>query len=616
MPETPEKNIVEENSRYGDTEIQTLSALEHIRLRPGMYIGRLGNGSHQDDGIYILLKEIIDNSIDEFIMGCGKKIEITVDVDSGRVSIRDYGRGIPLGKLVDCVSLMNTGGKYNSDAFQYSIGMNGVGTKAANALSSYFKARSVRDGQFREAEFSRGELISDNSGECTEKNGTYVEFIPDPDKFPEYKFKMDYVEKRIWMYAYLNSGLSLYLNGERYYSANGLRDLLDTETGDERIYEIIHFRSKQLEFALTHSDNYGENSYSFVNGQYTGDGGTHLSAFKEGVLKGINEYSGKSFKADAIRDGMIGAIAVKVKEPVFESQTKNKLGNTDVRGPIVASVSAAVADYLHKHKEIAETVIDKVVRNEQLHKQIQDVKKKSRETSQKTRLRIPKLKDCKYHVGEKWPRKVEPKETMIFLTEGDSAAGSLEKKRDVDNQAIFALRGKPKNAYGETIEMIYKNEELTFLMQALGVEDSTENLRYDKIILATDADVDGLHIRNLLLTFFLCFFEQLVLSGHLYVLETPLFRVKKGKDIIYCYNETERDKAAAELGKCEITRFKGLGEISPDDFGEFIGENMRLSPVTLDNMHGVNDVLKFYMGDNTPERKEYIMNNLEVVDYE
>ncbi|MBE6355706.1 MAG: type IIA DNA topoisomerase subunit B [Lentisphaerae bacterium] len=608
--------MAKDNIQYGDTEIQTLSALEHIRLRPGMYIGRLGNGSHQDDGIYILLKEIIDNSVDEFIMGCGKKIEISVDVDSGRVSIRDYGRGIPLGKLIDCVSLMNTGGKYNSDAFQYSIGMNGVGTKAANALSSYFKARSVRDGQFREAEFSRGELISDNSGESPERNGTYVEFIPDPEKFPEYKFKMDYVEKRIWMYAYLNSGLSLYLNGERYYSANGLRDLLDTETGDERIYEIIHFRSKQLEFALTHSDNYGENSYSFVNGQYTGDGGTHLSAFKEGVLKGINEYSGKSFKADAIRDGMIGAVAVKVKEPVFESQTKNKLGNTDVRGPIVAAVSAAVADYLHKHKDIAETVIDKVVRNEQLHKQIQDVKKKSRETSQKTRLRIPKLKDCKYHVGEKWPRKVEPKETMIFLTEGDSAAGSLEKKRDVDNQAIFALRGKPKNAYGETIEMIYKNEELTFLMQALGVEDSTENLRYDKIILATDADVDGLHIRNLLLTFFLCFFEQLVLSGHLYVLETPLFRVKKGKDIIYCYNETERDKAAAELGKCEITRFKGLGEISPDDFGEFIGENMRLSPVTLDNMHGVNDVLKFYMGDNTPERKEYIMNNLEVVDYE
>jgi len=603
------------NNNYGEDAIMTLSPLEHIRLRPGMYIGRLGNGSHQDDGIYVLLKEIIDNSIDEFIMGCGKKIEITVDVEAGRVLVRDYGRGIPLTKLVDCVSMINTGGKYNSDAFQYSIGMNGVGTKAANALSSYFKARSVRDGQFREAEFSRGELTSDVSGSCDERNGTYIEFIPDSEKFPDYKFKMEYVEKRIWMYAYLNVGLSLHLNGERYYSARGLADLLETETGDERLYDIIYFRSKQLEFALTHNDNY-ETSYSFVNGQYTSDGGTHLSAFKEGVLKGINEYSGKSFKADAIRDGMIGAIAVKVKEPVFESQTKNKLGNTDVRGPVVSTVSAAVADYLHKHKEIAEIVIDKVVRNEQFHKQTMESKKKFRETAQKTRLRIPKLKDCKFHVGDKWPRKVEPKETMIFLTEGDSAAGSLEKKRDVDNQAIFALRGKPKNAFGETIEMIYKNEELTFLMQALGVEDSTENLRYDKIILATDADVDGLHIRNLLLTFFLSFFNELVLSGHLYVLETPLFRVKKGKDIIYCYNEAERDKAAAELGKCEITRFKGLGEISPDDFGEFIGENMRLSPVTLDNMHGVHDVLKFYMGDNTPERKEYIMNNLEVVDYE
>ncbi len=601
---------------YDESSIKTLDPLEHIRERPGMYIGRLGNGSHPDDGIYVLVKEIIDNSIDEFIMGYGKKVEINVDVDSGKVCIRDYGRGIPLKKLVDCVSLINTGGKYNSDAFQYSIGMNGVGTKAANALSSYFKARAVRDGKFREAEFSRGILTCDNSGDCDERNGTYIEFIPDSEMFPEYRFKVDYVQKRIWMYAYLNSGLSLHLNGERYYSANGLRDLLETETGDERLYDVIYFRSKMIEFALTHSDNYGETSYSFVNGQYTSDGGTHLSAFKEGVLKGINEYSGKSFKADAIRDGMIGAIAVKIKEPVFESQTKNKLGNTDVRGPVVSAVSAAVADYLHKNREIAETVIEKVLRNEQLHKQIQDVKKKSREASQKSRLRIPKLKDCKFHVGDKWPRKVEPKETMIFLTEGDSAAGSLEKKRDVDNQAIFALRGKPKNAFGETIEMIYKNEELTFLMQALGVEDSTENLRYDKIILATDADVDGLHIRNLLLTFFLSFFEQLVLSGHLYVLETPLFRVKKGKDIIYCYNESERDRAAAELGKCEITRFKGLGEISPDDFGEFIGENMRLSPVTLDNMHGVNDVLKFYMGDNTPERKEYIMNNLEVVDYE
>ncbi len=603
---------------YDESSIQTLSALEHIRLRPGMYIGRLGNGSHPDDGIYVLVKEIIDNSIDEFIMGHGRKIEINVDSESGKVCIRDYGRGIPLEKLVDCVSLMNTGGKYNSDAFQYSIGMNGVGTKAANALSSYFKARSVRDGKFREAEFARGELSSDVSGESDERNGTYIEFIPDSEKFPEYRFKMDYVQKRIWMYAYLNSGLSLHLNGERYYSANGLRDLLETETGDERLYDVIYFRSKMLEFALTHSDNYGETSYSFVNGQYTSDGGTHLSAFKEGVLKGINEYSGKSFKADAIRDGMIGAIAVKIKEPVFESQTKNKLGNTDVRGPIVSAVSAAVADYLHKNKEIAEIVIDKVVRNEQLHKQIQDVKKKSRETGQKAKLYNPKLKDCKFHIGDKWPRGQTPKETMIFLTEGNSAAGSLEKRRDVDCQAIFTLRGKPKNAFGETFEMIYKNEELTMLMRALGVEESTDDLRYDKVILATDADVDGLHIRNLLLTFFLCFFSELVLSGHLYVLETPLFRVRKGKEEpIYCYSESERDAAAAKLGKqASITRFKGLGEINPEDFGEFIGENMRLSPVTLDNMHGISDMLRFYMGENTPERKEYIMNNLEVVDYE
>ena len=610
MPETTE-------IYYGEESIKTLSALEHIRLRPGMYIGRLGDGSHPEDGIYILLKEIIDNSIDEFIMGSGKKIEVNLDPESGRTSIRDYGRGIPLEKMVDCVSLMNTGGKYDTNAFQFSIGMNGVGTKAANALSRYFKVRSIREGKFREAEFARGKLTSDTSGETQERNGTYVEFIPDEEMFPNFKFKMDYVEKRIWRYAYLNSGLSFHFNGERYYSANGLRDLLETETVDDRLYDVIFFRSKQIEFSLTHSDNrYGETCYSFVNGQYTSDGGTHLSAFKEGVLKGINEYSGKSFKADAIRDGMIGAVAVKVMNPVFESQTKNKLGNSDVRGPIVSAVSAAVADYLHKHKDIAEIVVEKVIHNEQMHKQIQDVKKKSRETSQKTRLRIPKLKECKYHVGDQWPRKVKPKETMIFLTEGDSAAGSLEKKRDVDCQAIFALRGKPKNAFGETIEMIYKNEELTFLMQALGVEDSTDDLRYDKIILATDADVDGLHIRNLLLTFFLSFFSELVLSGHLYVLETPLFRIKKGKDIYYCYTDAERDKTAAKIGKCEITRFKGLGEISPDDFGEFIGENMRLSPVTLDNMHGVNDVLKFYMGDNTPERKEYIMNNLEVVDYE
>lgn len=602
---------------YDEKSIETLDPIKHIRKRPGMYIGRLGDGSHPDDGIYVLLKEVIDNSVDEFIMGKGKRIDITLS-EEGCVTVRDYGRGIPLGKLVECVSVMNTGGKYNSEAFQFSIGLNGVGTKAVNALSEEFTVRSVREGKFREAVFRKGELSGTEEGDAApgEKNGTFVAFKPDPELFTNYRYRIEYVEKKLWLFAYLNSGLSLYLNGQRYYSANGLKDLLESETNGERIYDVIGFRTPKIEFALTHSENYGDNSYSFVNGQYTNDGGTHLSAFKEGVLKGINEYSGKNFKADAIRDGMMGAIAIKLQHPLFESQTKNKLGNTEVRGPIVTAVKDAVADFMHKNSEIAQVILDKVSRNEQMHKQIQEVKKKSREATQKSRLRIPKLKDCKFHVGDKWPKKVEPKETMIFLTEGDSAAGSLEKKRDVDNQAIFALRGKPKNAYGETIEMIYKNEELTFLIQALGVEDSTENLRYDKIILATDADVDGLHIRNLLLTFFLSFFEQLVLSGHLYVLETPLFRVKKGKDIIYCYNEHERDKAAKEMGKCEITRFKGLGEISPDDFGEFIGENMRLSPVTLDNMHGVGEILKFYMGENTPERKEYIMANLEVVDYE
>ncbi len=604
-------------AEYNADAIVTLESLDHIRLRPGMYIGRLGDGSHPDDGIYILIKEIVDNSIDEFIMGCGKRIEITVDQEQG-VLIRDYGRGIPLEKVVECVSIMNTGGKYNSDAFQFSIGLNGVGTKAVNALSSSFVVRAVRDGKFHEARFECGKLKSEDSGSTDERTGTKISFIPDPTLFVNYRYKMEYVKKRIWMYAYLNSGLSLYLNGERYYSANGLQDLLLNETGEEKLYDIIHFRNKEIEFALTHSDQYGENAYSFVNGQYTSDGGTHLSAFKEGVLKGINEFSGKSFKADAIRDGMIGAISIKVREPIFESQTKNKLGNTDVRGPIVAAVSAAVSDFLHKNREIAEIVLDKVSRNEQLHRQIQEVKKKSRELTQKSQLRIPKLKDCKYHVGAKWPRKVEPKTTMIFLTEGDSAAGSLEKRRDVDNQAVFALRGKPKNAFGESFEMIYKNEELTFLMQALGIEESTENLRYDKVILATDADVDGLHIRNLLLTFFLTFFEQLVLSGHLFVLETPLFRVRHGRDdIAYCYSEAERDEAVKKFGRgTEITRFKGLGEIDPEDFDEFIGENMRLSPVTLDNMRGVPELLKFYMGDNTPERKEYIMQNLEVVDYE
>ena len=602
--------------QYDGSAIKTLSALEHIRLRPGMYIGRMGDGSHPDDGIYILIKEIIDNSIDEFIMGHGKRIELAIDDHC--VSIRDFGRGIPLDKVVECVSVMNTGGKYNDDVFKFSIGLNGVGTKAVNALSESFLVRSFRDGRFHEARFERGVLTGEETGDSSEKNGTFVRFVPDAQLFPNYGFKLEYIEKRLWMYAYLNSGLSLYFNGQRYYSANGLQDLLESETGEERLYNIIAYRSKTIEFALTHSDNYGETSFSFVNGQYTNDGGTHLSAFKEGVLKGINEFSGKNYKADEIRDGMIGAIAIKVKDPVFESQTKNKLGNTDVRGPIVAAVRDAVVDYLHKNREVAEILLDKVARNEQMHRQIQEVKKKGRETQQKTRLRIPKLKDCKFHIGDKWPRQLEKRDTMIFLTEGDSAAGSLEVCRDVNCQAIFALRGKPMNCYGEKFDKIYSNEELTFLMQALGIEDDIENLRYDKVVIATDADVDGLHIRNLLITYFLCFFEQLVLSGHLYVLETPLFRVQKPKEKpVYCYSEAERDSAAAKLGKkAEITRFKGLGEISPKEFGQFIGEEIKLQPVTLENMRNVPELLGFFMGSNTPKRREYIMNNLEVHKYE
>ena len=606
---------------YNEENIRTVSSLEHIRLRPGMYIGRLGDGSHPDDGIYVLLKEVIDNSIDEFIMGAGKRIEVSVSPE-GTVSVRDYGRGIPLGKLVECVSVMNTGGKYNDEAFQFSIGLNGVGTKAVNALSEFFTVRSVRDGRFREVSFQVGELTGDVSGEAAkgERNGTRVTFRPDGEIFPQFRYRMEYVEKRLWLYAYLNCGLSLFFNGERYFSPNGLKDLVENETGGERLYDVIGFRSKTIEFALTHSDNYGENSFSFVNGQFTNDGGTHLSAFKEGVLKGINEYSGKNYKADVIRDGMIGAIAIKLQTPLFESQTKNKLGNSEVRGPIVAAVKDAVADFLHKNGEIAAVVMDKVNRNEQMQKQIQEVKRKTRECSAKTRLRIPKLKDCKFHTGDKWPRGMEKSDTMIFLTEGDSAAGSLEVSRDVNTQAIFALRGKPKNSYGEEYQEILKNEELNFLIQALGVDDSVEDLRYDRIIIATDADVDGLHIRNLLITFFLTFFEKLVLSGHVYILETPLFRVKKAKggdEPVYCYSESERDKASAAIGRgAEITRFKGLGEISPREFGRFIGKDMRIAPVSLSSMRNIPELLGFYMGENTPDRKDYIMNNLEVLKYD
>ena len=602
---------------YNEDQIKTLSALVHIRERPGMYIGRKGDGSHPDDGIYVMLKEIIDNSVDEFIMNAGRRIDVRLAED-GLVSVRDYGRGIPPGKLAECVSEINTGGKYNDNVFQFSVGMNGVGSKAVNALSEFFSARTIREGRFREVCFERGVLKSDVAGETEEKNGTLISFRPDREIFPNYRFRMEYIEKRMWMYAYLNSGLSLYFNDQRYYSREGLKDLLAAELDGSGLYDVIAYRSKTLEFALCHCDEYGQSYFSFVNGQYTNDGGTHLSAFCEGVLKAVNEISGKNYQAPDVRDGIVGAIAIKLQEPIFESQTKNKLGNTEVRGPIVAAVKDAVCDYLLKHLEVKDILLEKVSRNEQVRRQIQAVKKQSREASQKSSLRIPKLKECKFHRGDKG-RKGEPvPETMIFLTEGDSAAGTLEKCRDVDTQAIFALKGKPMNCFGEEIEKVYRNEELFFIMQALNVESDPDNLRFDKIIIATDADVDGMHIRNLLITYFLSFFEPLVLSGHLFVLETPLYRVRLKKDKpVYCYSDGERDRAVAELGKnAEITRFKGLGEISPDDFGEFIGEDMRLLPVTLEHGRDIEEILEFYMGNNTPSRRDYIMSNLEVKDYE
>ena len=597
---------------YDESKIKTLSSLEHIRLRPGMYIGRMGDGSHPDDGIYILLKEIVDNSIDEFIMGCGKRIDVKLDGE--RVTVRDYGRGIPPGKLVECVSVMNTGGKYNDDVFQFSVGLNGVGTKAVNALSELFIARTIREGHYTEATFECGRLVSESEGKTDEKNGTLITFIPDHQLFADYSFKLEYIEKRMWMYAYLNSGLSLYFNDQRYYSKNGLKDLLEVELGEDGLYDIIAFKSKTIEFALAHHDDYGESYFSFVNGQFTNDGGTHLSAFREGVLKAVNEFSGKNYQAADVRDGIVGAIAIKLKDPIFESQTKNKLGNTDVRGPIVAAVKDAIVDYLHRHLEEAEVLLDKVSRNEQLRRQIQSVKKQSREKAKRMSLKIPKLKDCKYHRGD---RGAAGRPTMIFLTEGDSAAASMVSCRNVYTQALFALKGKPFNGWNEKIDRVYQNEELFYITQALNIEDDCENLRYDKVIIATDADVDGLHIRNLLITFFLNFFEPIVLSGHLYILETPLFRVRNRAETIYCYNNLERDQAIARLlparrksGEPEITRFKGLGEISPNEFGPFIGENIKLLNVTVDHMRNVPEILNFYMGNNTPERRDHIMANL------
>lgn len=592
---------------YDESNIKTLSSLEHIRMRPGMYIGRMGDGSHPDDGIYILLKEIIDNSVDEYIMGAGRRIDI--NVSDKEATVRDYGRGIPLGKVIDCVSQINTGAKFNTEVFQFSVGLNGVGTKAVNALSECFSVVSYRDGCFKRADFSYGELVKEDEGKSAEKNGTSVTFIPDSQMFSKYKFDLEYVEKRLWMYAFLNSGLSLYLNGERYCSKNGLKDLIETELGEEKIYNIIYYEEKTIEFAFCHTPNYGENYYSFVNGQYTNNGGTHLSAFKEGILKAVNEFSGKTFNGADVRDGIVGSIAIKLQEPIFESQTKNKLGNTDIKGWIVNAVKQAVVNYLHRHLDEAEVILEKITLNETVRKDIQAVKKQSKEKAKKMSLKIPNLKDCKHHLDD---GSSVGEQSMIFLTEGQSAAGSIVSSRDVYTQAVFSLRGKPLNCHHEKIEKVYQNDELYYIMQVLNIEDDIEDLRYNKVIIATDADVDGVHIRNLLITYFLTFFEPLVLGGHLYILETPLFRVRNKAKTIYCYDEDEKNNAIKELGSkgLDVTRFKGLGEISPSEFGQFIGKDIRLTSVTVDHMRNIPEILDFYMGKNTPERRNYIMENL------
>jgi topoisomerase-4 subunit B len=591
---------------YDENAIKTLSSLDHIRLRPGMYIGRLGNGNHRDDGIYVLVKEVVDNAIDEFIMGNGSRVQIQLEEE--RITVRDYGRGIPLGKIVECVSVINTGAKYNDDVFQFSVGLNGVGTKAVNALSASFIVRSYREGKFREAHFEQGALTHETEGKTSEPNGTWVQFVADSELFGAYHYNLEFLNRRFAYYAYLNAGLTLEFNGESFYSDKGLYDLLQHEVESEKLYDPIYFKGNRIEFALTHTQAYGDDYLSFVNGQYTSDGGTHLSAFKEGILKGVNEFAKKTFQADDVREGLAGAIAIKIKDPVFESQTKNKLGNTDLKAWIVQEVKREVEDYLYKNPEVAQIILDKVSLNERIRKELQGIKKLVKEKAKKVSIKVPKLKDCKYHLGAKQPR---GEESMIFITEGQSASGSIVMSRDVMTQAVFPLKGKPVNAFGAKRNLLYENEELYNIVQALGIEDSTDNLRYNKVVLATDADVDGMHIRNLLLTIFLHFFEPLVLRGHLYILETPLFRVRNPKQTIYCYSETEKEKALAKLGKgAEITRFKGLGEISPQEFGQFIGPDMRLLPVTVREKHEIPRLLTFYMGKNTVERKQYIMENL------
>lgn len=594
---------------YDENSIQTLDPLSHIRLRSGMYIGRLGDGSHPDDGIYILIKEIIDNSIDEFIMGHGSKIVVKLDAASQKFSCRDFGRGIPLGKVLDCVSQINTGAKYNDDVFQFSVGLNGVGIKAVNALSSHFLVRSIREKEFLEANFSEGKLIKQHTGKTKEPNGTYIEFIPDLKIFKKFAYEEGMIEKRIWHYAYLNTGLTLFYNDKEISSKNGLLDLINEEVLPEnRLYEPLHYRSKSVEFAFLHTQNYGESYFSFVNGQHTSDGGSHLSAFREGILKGVNEFANKNFQGVDVREGIVGTVLVKVKDPIFESQTKNKLSNTEIRSPIVQEVKEATLQLLYKQEDISRKIIERIAFNEKLRKELAAVKKEAKDKQKKISFKIPKLRDCKYHFQD---THIKKDESMIFITEGDSASASIVASRDPLTQAVFSLRGKPLNVHGLKLDQLYKNEEMFNLMSALNIEEGIDSLRYNKVILSTDADVDGMHIRNLLITFFLTYFEALVLSGHLYILETPLFKVRNQEKTLYCYSEEEKNQAISALKKgIEVTRFKGLGEISPKEFKQFIGSDIRLIPVILSSLSDVKPTLEFYMGKNTPQRKSFIMKNL------
>jgi topoisomerase-4 subunit B len=604
---------------YSEESIQTLDWKEHIRRRPGMYIGKLGDGSYSDDGIYVLLKEVMDNSIDEFMMGYGKKIEVNI-VD-GKVSVRDFGRGIPLGKLVEVVSKMNTGAKYDSKAFKKSVGLNGVGVKAVNALSSEFAVKAFRDGEVRKADFVRGELINDFPIEKTnEPNGTYVEFIPDGNIFGNYGFKDEFVENLLKNYTFLNSGLTIVYNGTPIVSKNGLLDLLEEKMTEPGIYAPIHLKGEDLEIAMTHAEQYGEEYYTFVNGQHTTQGGTHLIAFREAVVKTIREFYNKNFDVADIRQGMVAAVSIKIEEPVFESQTKTKLGSKDmspdgvsVRNFVHDFIKKHLDNYLHKHPEVAEIMLRKIQDSEKERKAISGIQKLARERAKKVSLHNKKLRDCRIHYNSNAERKLE---SAIFITEGDSASGSITKARDVVTQAVFSLKGKPLNSYGLSRKVVYENEEFNLLQAALNIEEGMESLRYNYVIIATDADVDGMHIRLLLITFFLQFFPELIKNGHLYILQTPLFRVRNKKETRYCYTDEEKQRAIKELGpNPEITRFKGLGEISPDEFKYFIGKDMRLERVRMKKEDSSKDLLEFYMGKNTMSRQNFIIENL-IVDEE